>query len=696
MSVARLFLRPLFVLVALIVLGAMASAACSSELAPIPEVDASPEPTQPPTPKPPPPPSPTTTDPDTAKPPVITKVTPDKAVVGSQARGIVVTGNNFVARSVIQVGGGVLKTDFVSASELKAEIPSDRLLTVGILKISVGTSAPGGGGSNELPFEVQNPSPQLTQIAPLSVVAGSPATPLELTGTGFVDGAKVTFNGKDLTATFESSTKLKVNLQASLLATAGSFPVKVTNPAPGGGTSTAISFTVTNPTVTLTRVTPSTSPVNGPAVSITLEGTGFLPASSILFNGTLLTTKNCPRPEQCTAQIPAAQLTAAGEFGVVVSNPAPGGGVSAPVPFRVLYSAPVLTGVAPSTIPVGSGSTTVTVTGSNFYPGSQISFDNVLVGTTTHVNATTLQANLLASALVNAGSIAVRVVNPTPGGGTSSAVSISVQNPAPVITTLSPSSTTVGSPDRTISVLGSGFVGGASPSVVKANSSALATTVVNGTQITFTLPSTYFMTPGTVSITVTNPSPGGGTSLASFFTVGCDTTDVDVQLGALGNTTTLPTNFAAATIEGHLGTPAGGGVCPGSLVTTSSAPARYIVVQNTATVPVTLSAWAVCTGTTLTRNEDALLAFYKRSTRPVTDAEKGQCVGIVSEGPSGPGGLTGPAPDNGGSAWCPGLTKANRGGMLLSLCEKAVVRIQPYSMTDPQYPPPASIRFRPE
>ena len=46
--------------------------------------------------------------------------------------------------------------------------------------------------------------------------------------------------------------------------------------------------------------------------------------------------------------------------------------------------------------------------------------------------------------------------------------------------------------------------------------------------------------------------------------------------------------------------------------------------------------------------------------------------------------------------YCPGLTKANGGGLALGVCEKAVVRIQPYSMTDPTFTPPPQIRMRPE
>jgi hypothetical protein len=118
-------------------------------------------------------------------------------------------------------------------------------------------------------------------------------------------------------------------------------------------------------------------------------------------------------------------------------------------------------------------------------------------------------------------------------------------------------------------------------------------------------------------------------------------------------------------------------------------------VQNTSNAPVTLSAWAVCTGD-MSRSDDAFISLYKRPTKPVTTSEREGCIGAIAEGSDGPGAYSAPEPDRGGAIYCPGLTKANGGGMLLAVCEKAVVRIQPYSMTNPTFTPPPQIRIRPE
>jgi cytoskeletal protein RodZ len=114
---------------------------------------------------------------DTARAPAITSIAPNKAPVGSVGPTIVVTGNDFVARTVVQLDGAPLATTFVSATELRATIPTTSLANVGTLMVSAGTSPPGGGASKELTFSVENPAPTLTQLSPLSAVAGSPPSP---------------------------------------------------------------------------------------------------------------------------------------------------------------------------------------------------------------------------------------------------------------------------------------------------------------------------------------------------------------------------------------------------------------------------------------------------------------------------------------------------------------------------------------
>ena len=56
----------------------------------------------------------------------------------------------------------------------------------------------------------------------------------------------VTFNGIAHTSTYVSASQLTISLATADLATAGTYPVVVTNPAPGGGSSSSVPFGVWN------------------------------------------------------------------------------------------------------------------------------------------------------------------------------------------------------------------------------------------------------------------------------------------------------------------------------------------------------------------------------------------------------------------------------------------------------------------
>jgi hypothetical protein len=86
--------------------------------------------------------------------------------------------------------------------------------------------------------------PSITSVSPSSATAGATAQTLTITGTNFLNSSTATYNGVAQTVTYVSSTQLTIPLSASDQATAGSYPVLVTNPPPGGGASNSVNFTV--------------------------------------------------------------------------------------------------------------------------------------------------------------------------------------------------------------------------------------------------------------------------------------------------------------------------------------------------------------------------------------------------------------------------------------------------------------------
>jgi hypothetical protein len=176
--------------------------------------------------------------------PTLSSMSPAAATVGGMTVTLTVTGTNFVSGSSVRWNGANRTTTFVSSTRLQAIIPATDLVAVGTASVTVFSPAPGGGTSNALTFAINDPPPVLSAIGPASAVAGDPAFTLNITGTTFVNGAVVRWNGANRTTTFVSSTRLTASIPASDIAAAGVYSVTVVNPAPGGGTSNVVTFTV--------------------------------------------------------------------------------------------------------------------------------------------------------------------------------------------------------------------------------------------------------------------------------------------------------------------------------------------------------------------------------------------------------------------------------------------------------------------
>ncbi len=177
------------------------------------------------------------------------------------------------------------------------------------------------------------------------------------------------------------------------------------------------------------------------------------------------------------------------------------------------FPVPTITSLNPSSAFVGGSAFTLTVNGTNFVSGSVVRW-NGSDRATTYVNDTRLTASIPAADIATAGSASITVFNPAPGGGTSNTATFSINNPAPTITSLNPSSASVGGAAFILTVNGTGFVSGA---VVRWNGSNRATTYVNNTRLTASIPAADIATAGSTSVTVFNPAPGGGTSNAAAF-----------------------------------------------------------------------------------------------------------------------------------------------------------------------------------
>jgi len=312
--------------------------------------------------------------------PAITTLLPASATAGSGAFTLTVNGSSFVSGAVVNFNGAARTTTFVSASKVTAAILAADIASTGTPSVTVTNPAPGGGTSNALTFAVNNPVPVTNSLQPTGVIAGSGAFTLTVNGLGFVSGAVVNFNGNPRTTTFINGGKLTAAILATDVAAAGSPSVTVTNPAPGGGTSNAQTFSIAagnNPTPAITTLQPSSAPARSGAFTLTVNGSNFVNGAVVNFNGNPRTT-TFVSASKVTAAIVAGDILSAGNSSVTVTNPAPGGGTSNALTFTITAAAkvtPTVT-VTPSassittaqaltvTIAVSGGSGNPTPTGS--------------------------------------------------------------------------------------------------------------------------------------------------------------------------------------------------------------------------------------------------------------------------------------------------------------------------------------------
>src|SRR5262249_55132331 len=85
-----------------------------------------------------------------------------------------------------------------------------------------------------------------------------------------------------------------------------------------------------NPIPTISSLSPTGATAGSAALTITLNGTGFVPTSVVRWNGANRTTTFLSRTA-LQAKISMADLAAVGSPAVTVFNPTPGGGTSAAV-----------------------------------------------------------------------------------------------------------------------------------------------------------------------------------------------------------------------------------------------------------------------------------------------------------------------------------------------------------------------------
>ncbi|MBB5344386.1 beta strand repeat-containing protein [Tunturibacter empetritectus] len=371
---------------------------------------------------------------------------------------------------------------------------------------SSGSTTSNSGGSG-----TQAPAPAVTGVSPTNVPAGSGPFTLTVTGSNFQPQSAISWNGTALTTTYVNATTLTTTVPANLAALASAANVTVTNPdgqTSGGGSSTQ-QVSVTNPKPTLISITPNSLYAGSADTTFTLTGTNFN-SSSVVISGTTSLATTLVSGTQLTAVAPAALLASMGTLTLSVSNPAPGGGSSQTVAVSLSEHPAELDSLAPSTVLVSNAPQTVTLTGNYFTPTTVVSASSIPL-TTHFISTTSIQFTVTSAITFSTGSTPITVADSASGVKGANTLTLPIVNPAPVLNSLSATAVTAGAPDFLLVLSGSNFL---QSSTILINGTAVQpfTTGQLSAVATVTVPASVLSTVGTVTIAVSNPAPGGGTS----------------------------------------------------------------------------------------------------------------------------------------------------------------------------------------
>jgi len=276
--------------------------------------------------------------------PTITGLSPNPAAASSPF-ALTVTGSGYVCTgtvSVVLLNGSSLAPASCTSTQLQVSVPAT---AAGTYPVQV-KNASATSSSMDLSVVPPNPAPTLSSLSPASAATGQAGFTLTAAGSNFVSGAALYFNGSARATTFVSATQVTAAILSSDLAAAGSYPVTVVNPSPGGGGSNSVNFDVaqSNPVPAISGLSPCGTVAGQGGFTLAIAGSGFVSSSTVTFNGTPVTVLSSASTA-ISASIPASLVASApvnDAAPVVVTNPAPGGGASAPANFGVASVAATL------------------------------------------------------------------------------------------------------------------------------------------------------------------------------------------------------------------------------------------------------------------------------------------------------------------------------------------------------------------
>ncbi len=459
--------------------------------------------------------------------PVITAIDPQIVVAGSLA-DFSLEGRLFVRESVARFEGVGMETRYGSETSLTFRVPRERLAQPGFYDVTVFNPAPGGGESNAVTIRAVAP--------PTAAVTHAPEFP------DIGDEVSFTATAEDLEGIKAMSVYLVGPLgQEGLLRTCRFAPAVTKAECPSTFTIASLGsyrtrVTATNvfdleaqasedwqtvhPVPQITSVSPDLLAVGSGDTGISVTGVNFIQASVVRANGVALETRVGPglNPTTLAATLPKSFMTAAGDIGITVFNPTPGGGLSNELKIRV-RSGPKGTVTHAPQLPSDTDEITLT---------ARFTDDTGLTRIEIRLPGAGIEGDLVRACTfaepVLEGTCVGTVTGVALGWYTTTASAANVfgltgtatelwrtQNPVPVLDSIDPGVVAVRSGSQLIRLIGRNFV---PESVARLGGSDRQTLFVNPNELLMQALDSDVATVGTRMIAVFTPAPAGGTSEA--------------------------------------------------------------------------------------------------------------------------------------------------------------------------------------
>lgn len=416
--------------------------------------------------------------------PTITTINPN-AGPSAGGQNVTITGTNFLNGATVTFGGtGAANINVAGSTQIICTTPAHLAGTADVVVTTSAASVTSAGG-----YTYYDP-PTLTGVSPGSGPAGGGLS-VTLTGTNFVSGANITFDGLQATnINVVSTTQIACLTPAHAV---GSVDVVVTTP--GGTVTLAGGFTYNN-SPTIKTIVPDAGPAAG-GQNVTLTGTDFESAATLTFGGTPALNIVVSSATKITCTTPSQ---AAGAADVVVTTSA---GTWTTTGGYTFFDAPTITSVAPNTGP-SAGGQSISIAGTNFIVGASVviggtAATNIVVASGTQIHCVT--------PLHVAGNADVVV---TTAGGAATSTGAYTFFDAPTLASVAPNFGLIAG-GKSITLTGTNFITGTT--VTFGGTSATGIVVSSATQITCSTPA---HASGAVDVVVNNA--GGAATLMNGFT----------------------------------------------------------------------------------------------------------------------------------------------------------------------------------